>query len=282
MAALWSAQARRDGASIGFVPTMGALHEGHIDLIRRALQGHDRVVCSIFVNPLQFTNEEDFARYPNRLAQDQELLAAAGCHALFKPQRVDLFQDFVLQAYDLGGLDAYWEGPSRPGHFQGVVNVVQRLFSFVRPDSALFGEKDRQQLAIIQHVAQHERWPERILACPTLRASDGLALSSRNLRLNTIERQRATALYKALQAAAETAFKASVEETTRAGTTVLGNLLGGGVDYFGIAHPRTLVPLIEWGDLEEAVAVVAAQVGPVRLIDNLTLTRGERPSERAT
>lgn len=280
--ALWSAQARREGASIGFVPTMGALHEGHIDLIRRGLRGHGRLVCSIFVNPLQFNNDEDFARYPNRLEQDINLLRAAGCHALFLPQQKDLFQDFRPHNYDLNGLDADWEGPSRPGHFQGVVNVVQRLFSFVRPDSALFGEKDRQQLAIVQHVARDQRWPERIIACPTVRAQDGLALSSRNLRLDPLERRQATALYRALQAANDTAFKTSVGDTIRAGMAVLGNALGGGVDYFGIAHPRTLAPLIEWGELEEAVALVAAQVGPVRLIDNMTLRRGERLSERAT
>lgn len=269
----WSARGRSTGATIGFVPTMGALHEGHLDLVRRAKAVHGRVVCSIFVNPLQFNNVEDLARYPQRPAEDRALLEEVGCDALFTPQKEELFAAFTPATYDLGGLDRHWEGPLRPGHFQGVVNVVERLFFHVRPDAAFFGEKDRQQLAIVQHVARQLRWPERIVPCPTVRAPDGLALSSRNLRLNAGEREQATVLYKALQAVNNLAFKTSVEEARSEGERLLRAGLGDRSDYFGIAHPETLAPLEDWGQLTEAVALVAAHVGPVRLIDNLTLRR---------
>lgn len=252
---------------------MGALHEGHLDLVRRARAACDQVVCSIFVNPLQFNNAEDLARYPHRPAEDQALLEAAGCHALFTPNKGDLFIHFTPNAYDLGGLDAHWEGPARPGHFQGVVNVVERLFFYVRPDAAFFGEKDRQQLTILQHMARTLRWPERVIPCPTVRASDGLALSSRNLRLSATERQQATLLSKALNAMEAIAFNAPVAEAVRAGLDVLNAEPGISVDYLGVADALTLEPLQGWGDSAEAVALIAAQVGPVRLIDNMTLAR---------
>lgn len=252
---------------------MGALHEGHLDLVRRAKATCDKVVCSIFVNPLQFNNPEDLARYPKQPAEDQALLEGAGCDALFSPTKQDLFSGFTATKYDLGGLDAYWEGPSRPGHFQGVVNVVERLFFHVRPDSAFFGEKDRQQLAIVQFVAKDQHWPESIVPCPTVRTADGLALSSRNLRLSETERQQATVLSKALQATRSHAFKVPVKRSLAAGLDLLLAEEGVQVDYFGMAHPETLEPLEDWGELYEAVALVAAQVGPVRLIDNMTLYR---------
>lgn len=252
---------------------MGALHEGHLDLVRRAKATCDKVVCSIFVNPLQFNNPEDLARYPKQPAEDQALLEGAGCDALFSPTKQDLFSGFTATKYDLGGLDAHWEGPSRPGHFQGVVNVVERLFFHVRPDSAFFGEKDRQQLAIVQFVAKHQHWPERIVPCPTVRTADGLALSSRNLRLSETERQQATVLSKALQATRSHAFQDPVAVSLAAGLDLLQAEEGVQLDYFGVAHPDTLEPLEEWAELSEAVALIAAQVGPVRLIDNMTMYR---------
>jgi len=252
---------------------MGALHEGHLDLVHRARAVCDRVVCSIFVNPLQFNNPEDLERYPRRLDEDRSLLESAGCDALFAPLKEALFEEFVPFKYDLHGMDAFWEGPSRPGHFQGVVNVVERLFFHVRPDSAFFGEKDRQQLAIIRAVAEHDHWPEEIVPCPTVRAPDGLALSSRNLRLNDRERAQATVLHEALMAAAKAAFKVSVPRTIEQALGVLATEPAVVPDYFGIAHPETLEPLEEWNGLDQAVALVAAQVGPVRLIDNMTLQR---------
>lgn len=269
----WSAQARRKGHTVGFVPTMGALHEGHLDLIHRAKATNGAVVCSIFVNPLQFNNPEDLERYPRQLERDSAMLEQAGCDALFAPNKEDIFAGHTRTTYDLGGLDDHWEGPSRPGHFQGVVNVVERLFFYVRPDQAFFGQKDRQQLAIIANVANALHWPEVIVPCPTVRASDGLALSSRNQRLDPIQRKEATVLYRALQHVADHAFVAPVRDLHQHVVAMLGASPAVELDHFGIAHPETLAPLEDWGDLQEAVALIAAQVGPVRLIDNITLTR---------
>lgn len=269
----WTASVRKNGARIGFVPTMGALHEGHLDLVHRANAVCDHVVCSIFVNPLQFNNPEDLEHYPRQLDQDRALLEKAGCHALFAPEKEAVFADFLPRKYDLGGLDAYWEGPSRPGHFQGVVNVVERLFHYVRPDEAFFGEKDRQQLTILRHVARTHHWPESIIPCATVRSPDGLALSSRNARLDPAERIRATILYRALNVAAVEAVRSSVEGARKAALATFAQEPTVSVDYFGIADVDTLEPLAEWGVRTTAVALVAAQVGPVRLIDNLTLVR---------
>ena len=182
---------------------MGALHEGHLRLVEQARNDHGRVVCSIFVNPLQFNDPRDLERYPRRLEADRSLLERVGCDALFAPKEADLFHGSNPVTYDLGGLADHWEGPSRPGHFQGVVNVVERLFFHVRPDAAYFGEKDRQQLAILRYVGAMLRWPETIIGCATVRAPDGLALSSRNLRLDPNERVQATALHRALTAAGD-------------------------------------------------------------------------------
>ncbi len=269
--AQWSADARKGGHRVGLVPTMGALHAGHMDLVRRALDRCGRVVVSIFVNPLQFDKAEDLANYPRRVEADLALLERSGCHAVFLPEAKDLFAGYVPRTFDLGGLDLHWEGPSRPGHFQGVVNVVERLFHYARPDDAFFGEKDRQQLAIIGHVTQALLWPEHIVACPTVREADCLAMSSRNLRLSAQERQQATVLYRALQSAAAMALHASMEQTRQAALVVLAQEPAVRLDYFGIAHPGTLEPISEWTGLDEAVALIAAYVGPVRLIDNVTL-----------
>ena len=268
-----SALARRSGATVGFVPTMGALHDGHIDLVRRAGAACDLVVCSIFVNPLQFNDPKDLARYPRQVEQDSALLTKAGCSVLFLPDQAELYAGHRPMEHDLGGLDHHWEGPSRPGHFQGVVNVVERLFFYVRPDRAFFGEKDRQQLTIIRHMARVLRWPEHIVSCPTVRADDGLALSSRNQRLSKEEREQATVLNRALRTAADLAFRTPVEAVHAAVSDILATEPAVVLDHFGIADTDTLEPLDRWGDRTSAVALIAAQVGPVRLIDNITLVR---------
>lgn len=267
------AKARRSHARIGFVPTMGALHEGHLGLIDRARTTCDVVVSSIFVNPLQFNDPKDLERYPRRPEEDAHMLKTAGCDLLFTPEKEGIFANFQPRKYDLGGLDLYWEGPSRPGHFQGVVNVVERLFFYVRPDEAFFGEKDRQQLAILQYVARSERWPEKIVPCPTARESDGLARSSRNMRLNAEERKEASLLYKALRMAADRAFSAPVADLHQAVTEFLSTSPIVELDHFGLADPRTLRPIEEWNGHDQAVALIAAQVGPVRLIDNILVNR---------
>jgi pantoate--beta-alanine ligase len=273
-AAAWSAAQRRQGALIGFVPTMGALHSGHLALVAEARRQCDRVVASIFVNPLQFNNPEDLERYPRQPEADARLLEAAGCDLLFQPDNEDLYRGISPLRYELNGLDLHWEGPSRPGHFQGVVNVVERLFHYVRPDRSFFGEKDRQQLTIIRYIARTLHWPTSIVPCPTLREDDGLAMSSRNQRLGPADRARAPLLYRALKAVADNAFRIGVEDARQAGLDVLAADPEIRLDHLGIAHPETLVPITQWDRLDRAVALIAAQVGPVRLIDNLELHRG--------
>ena len=252
---------------------MGALHGGHLALVERARSATGAVVCSIFVNPLQFNDPQDLARYPRRPVEDRALLEAAGCDVLFAPLKEDLFQDFVPREHDLGGLDRYWEGPARPGHFQGVVNVVERLFFHVRPDRAFFGEKDRQQLAIIRHVAKTGHWPEEIVPCPTVRAEDGLALSSRNQRLTDAQRTSATVLHKALRMVARMAFRSDIRDIHEAVARMFTDVPGVVLEQFGVAHPDTLEPMDDWGKEDEVVALIAARVGQVRLIDNVTLVR---------
>lgn len=270
---VWCAGQRRKGRGVALVPTMGALHAGHLALVHTARKGGNAVAVSIFVNPLQFNNPNDLAHYPRQLEQDRALLADAGCDLLFAPDKEGIFAGFTPRTYDLAPLDQVLEGPSRPGHFQGVVNVVERLFFYTRPDVAYFGEKDRQQLAIIQHAAAAHRWPERIVGLPTVRSAEGLALSSRNQRLSPTERTTALALYRSLQAAATVSFKGTVAQAEQAGRETLAAEPGVVTDYFAIAHPRTLQPIADWDGLDEAVALVAAHVGPVRLIDNITLRR---------
>jgi pantoate--beta-alanine ligase len=252
---------------------MGALHEGHIALVRTARERGKALASSIFVNPLQFNNPADLAHYPRQLDADRRMLEEAGCDLLFAPEKEDIFSDFTPRRYDLAPLDEVLEGPSRPGHFLGVVNVVERLFFYIRPDVALFGEKDRQQLAILKHAARNERWPVRVEGHPTIRANDGLALSSRNQRLSPTERAMAPVLYHALKAAEGLAFNAPVADAVAAGLRILASEPSIQLDYFTIVHPETLQPLSEWHGLDEAVVLVAAQVGPVRLIDNITLRR---------
>lgn len=252
---------------------MGALHEGHLALIASAKAQCGTVAASIFVNPLQFNNLEDLEKYPRQPERDQAMLEDAGCDMLFCPSAQDIYHNFTARTYDLGGLDGILEGASRPGHFQGVVNVVERLFHYVRPNSAFFGEKDRQQLAVIRHVARQQHWPLQVIGLPTLRSVDGLALSSRNQRLTADERALAPLLHQALQVVAAMAFKHPVSEAQRAGTSLIESQKAFTLDYLSIADPATLRQLADWQGLDEAVALVAAHLGPVRLIDNITLRR---------
>lgn len=201
------------------------------------------------------------------------MLQEAGCDLLFIPGAEDLFAEFTPKDYDLGGLDRVMEGTSRPGHFKGVVNVVERLFHYVRPDLAFFGEKDRQQLSIIGQVAASLHWPVLIIPQPIVRAGDGLALSSRNQRLSPEQRQLAPLLHQALLAVRSAAFRRSVDEARNCGLRVLAGADDIVLDYLTIARPDNLQALDNWDGVEKAVALLAAQVGPVRLIDNIELVR---------
>jgi len=252
---------------------MGALHEGHLELVNQARRNADSVVASIFVNPLQFNDPNDFKAYPSRPEEDREALERTGCEALFLPLRDELFSGFTPKHYDLGSLDTHWEGPNRPGHFQGMVNVVERLFHFTRPDFACFGQKDWQQLSIIQWVTKNMRWPVEIMPCPTVRESDGLALSSRNLRLSPEERSKAPVLHRALTELAQTAFDLSLADSLEVGRRVIATEPSLELEYLGIADPETLDPLEHWPNGGSAIALVAARLGAIRLIDNLRLER---------
>lgn len=252
---------------------MGALHEGHMSLINRAKQECGSVVCSVFVNPLQFNNPEDLAKYPRQLDKDRTMLEEAGCDAVFVPLADHLYAGHSPRTFDLEGLDSKLEGASRPGHFQGVANVIERLFHFVRPDAAFFGEKDRQQLAVIRTLTAGERWPVRIVGCPTLRETNGLAMSSRNQRLTAEEREKASVLFRALACVLDRSFKVPVEQARVAGLAVLDEVPEVRLDHLEIVDSTTLDLLQDWGERTEAVCVVAASIGPVRLIDNITLRR---------
>lgn len=252
---------------------MGALHQGHLHLVHEAMAQCGAVAVSIFVNPLQFNNKEDLKHYPRQLEQDLGLLRATGCHMVFIPTELGIYQDHRVRTYDLAPLDEVLEGPTRPGHFQGMVNAVERLFHYVRPDRAYFGEKDRQQLCILQHVAREHRWPELIVPVPTQRASDGLALSSRNQRLTVEERSVAPLLHASLQAVADKAFSVPVAEARQAGLDLLAKEAAFRLDYLELAHPQDLRPISSWEGLDEVLVLVAAQLGPVRLIDNILVRR---------
>jgi pantoate--beta-alanine ligase len=272
-AAEWSAAQRRAGRTVGAVPTMGALHAGHLHLVDQARAGCGAVIASIFVNPLQFNDPEDLRKYPRDPEGDAELLRKAGCNALFMPTAEAIYAGHRPRTYDLGGLDAGWEGAARPGHFQGVVNVVERLFHYMRPDRAYFGEKDRQQLTIIRHVAGSLHWPEHIVPVATVREPDGLAMSSRNQRLAPADRARAPQLYQALQAVARNAFHGTVAEALAAGRQVLEADRAIHVDHLAVVGTTDLRPVEDWAGVREAVVLVAARIGEVRLIDNITVHR---------
>ncbi len=268
--------ARKEGMRVGFVPTMGALHEGHLSLVRAACARTDIVVASIFVNPLQFGPEEDFEAYPRPLDADLAALAAEGVEIAFTPSAAAMYAPDAQVAVEPGPLASRWEGAMRPGHFVGVATIVAKLLSIVRPDLAFFGEKDYQQLKILERLVIDLDLGVGIVACPTVRESDGLALSSRTVYLSPAERAVAGAVPEALEAAAaalawgerrgealEAAMRDAFEQRA-AGTGVAAAL-----DYAAVVDPQTLEPLETVGT--EARALIAARVGRTHLIDNCPL-----------
>jgi pantoate--beta-alanine ligase len=266
----WLAGKRSMGKSLGFVPTMGALHKGHLELVDIARRENDINGCSIFVNPIQFNNPEDLTRYPRTLDSDLILLEKAGCDLVFVPSVEEMYPEPATKKFDFGLLERVMEGAHRPGHFNGVAVVVEKLFSIFRPDRAYFGEKDFQQLRIIESLVKMENIPVEIVPCPTFREADGLAMSSRNRRLNADERAAAPGIYQALVFARDHAKKIPVPELKKICTAML-ETRGFRVDYFEIAEPVNLQPVEDWGDAQGAIACVAAFLGNVRLIDNIIL-----------
>lgn len=262
---------RREGRSIGFVPTMGALHEGHLQLIREARQQHDEVVVSIFVNPTQFDDPADLAAYPRVEASDAEAAAKAGADLLFAPAAAEMYPDGFATTVHVDGPSARLEGASRPGHFDGVATVVCKLLNIVGADIAYFGQKDAQQLAVIRRMAADLNVPTEIEAVATVRDPDGLALSSRNARLSSADRERALALSRALRAAAATVAggRTTADDVLAAARAEFAER-GVEPDYVELVDPETFTPLPAVDG--DALLAVAARVGDVRLIDNQPLT----------
>ena len=271
------AQARAEGKQIGFVPTMGNLHAGHVSLVQIAAQRADFVVASIFVNPLQFGAGEDLDKYPRTLAADQEKLLAAGCHLLFHPDVAEIYPHGMGEQtrVSVPGVSEGLCGASRPGHFEGVATVVTKLFNMVQPDLAVFGEKDYQQLAVIRALVQDLNMPIQIIGAPTQRADDGLALSSRNGYLSAAQRAIAPALYRGLQAIAEE-LRHGARDYARLVDSAQAQQRAAGFapDYLEIRNAVTLRPAQI--DDRHLVILTAAQLGSTRLIDNLVV---ELPSQ---
>ena len=261
------ATAKASGKTIGFVPTMGALHEGHLSLIRTAKEHCDTVVVSIFVNPIQFNNPEDLRTYPRTLEADCEKLQTVGCDMVFAPSAEEMYPEPATETYNFGELEAVMEGPQRPGHFAGVATVVHRLFNIVEPKKAFFGEKDFQQLAIIQSLVKQLSLPVEIVPCPIVRADDGLALSSRNMRLSAEARKIAPQIYATLKNSVERSHTASVDEVKKYAIDTLVSLKVFEPEYFEIVNDTTLQPIKDWSEAQGVVGCIAVWLDGVRLID---------------
>lgn len=263
--------AREAGASIGFVPTMGALHEGHLSLVARSRRETDFTVMSIFVNPLQFGPNEDLSRYPRPVDEDERLAEAAGVDLLFRPEVEDMYPSGRTVTVNAGPLGAGWEGASRPGHFDGVLTVVAKLLNIVEPDTAIFGRKDLQQAALVRALVRDLDFAVSVIVAPIVREKDGIAMSSRNRYLNEEDRKRATLLSRALRAIRDTysSGERSVERLERSGTDVLASDPSVKVDYLAVIDAATFAKPAAATD--ESAAIVAARVGNTRLIDNMQL-----------
>jgi len=267
---------RQAGQRIGFVPTMGALHDGHLQLVRAAAAANDVVVVSIFVNPTQFNNSDDFRLYPRLPEADAALLAPAGCTALFLPSVEEMYPSPAVLRFDFGALERVMEGAHRPGHFNGVATVVSKLFHLGRPHRAYFGQKDLQQVAIIRQLVADLSFDLELVVFPTVREADGLAMSSRNRRLTPEERTVAPRLYEALSQAAELVrtgaepamVQAAVQEYLVATPAIT-------LEYLEVVDAQTLQPLSDPWEQQMPVALcLAAHLGDVRLIDNIVLSEG--------
>ena len=253
--------------TLGFVPTMGALHNGHVSLIKKSTEENDYTLISIFVNPKQFNNSEDLKQYPRTLDADLTLLEGLINCVVFAPDEEELYpKNDGFIPMELGSIGRVLEGAFRPGHFEGVVHVVHNLFRLVEANQAYFGQKDFQQLAIIRLLTKHFGFQTRIIACPTVRESNGLAMSSRNMRLSEKERQDALIIIETLRLVASSKSKHSIQDTLVAARSLFeqGSL---SLEYLAIVDPETLHELTEWQ--ENQICCIAAHCGSVRLIDNL-------------
>ncbi|HZL10396.1 MAG TPA: pantoate--beta-alanine ligase [Prolixibacteraceae bacterium] len=263
---------QKEGLSIGFVPTMGALHSGHLSLVEKAGQQTGFVVVSIFVNPTQFNDKGDLERYPRDLQKDVDLLSSTSCQLVFAPEPQEIYPEPDTRQFDFGLLEQVMEGKFRPGHFNGVAQVVSRLFDIVQPDKAFFGQKDFQQVAIIREMVRKLKLPVEIVSCQIVREADGLAMSSRNMLLNPEERRNAVHISATLLEATNKTRELSVEELC---SWVVKRINGNNylnTEYFEIVNAVTLQPLTSWYESCEKVGCIAVQCGNIRLIDNIVFT----------
>lgn len=263
---------KKQGYSIGFVPTMGALHHGHLSLIQRAKAENVSVVASIFVNPKQFNDINDLKRYPKPIEKDMDMLIRAGVDYLFLPEERDIYyQDYLDIEIPLGGLDLILEGEQRPGHFQGVVKVVKRLFEIIKPNRAYFGQKDFQQTVVINHLV-NQFFPElKIVVCPIIRESNGLAMSSRNAQLSHIEREKSSFIYKSLLKLKERSNFKSLDECLQTTAKYLSSIDGVTLEYLNAVNGDNLKLVNNLNDADYIVVVVVVKFGGVRLLDNVII-----------
>ncbi len=267
----WTKKCRTEGKRIGFVPTMGALHEGHISLVGRSLKECDLTLVSIFVNPIQFNNTEDLEKYPRMMDQDLCKLKEIGCDVVFAPDVEEMYPEEVSKEYNFDGLDSLMEGKFRPGHFNGVAIVVNRLFSICMPHKAYFGEKDFQQLAIIKKMVALDNLDVEIVPCKTVREADGLAMSSRNLRLNAEDRAKAPLIYKVLSQCKHDLETMSPKEALTKARAFFDNHKDFELEYIELVDFHNLRTIEDAEKVDEMVVCIAARLGGVRLIDNVII-----------
>ncbi|MBQ3238942.1 MAG: pantoate--beta-alanine ligase [Bacteroidaceae bacterium] len=263
------AAARAEGKSIGLVPTMGALHEGHASLVQRSVAENDVTVVSVFVNPTQFNDKGDLERYPRTLDADCALLSSLGANYVFAPSVEEVYPEPDTRVFDFAPLDKVMEGVYRPGHFNGVAQIVSKLFMYVEPDRAYFGEKDFQQLAIIREMVRQLGFNLQVVGCPIVREKDGLALSSRNTLLTPEQRITALAISKTLFASLDYAKLHTLTETKQMVEQAIAGTEGLELEYYEVVDGNTLQPVASWDDTDYIVGCITVYCGKVRLIDNI-------------
>lgn len=266
---------QKANAKVALVPTMGALHNGHLSLIEIAQKHAEIVVCSIFVNPTQFTDPKDLEKYPRPLEHDIKMLTDAGCNFVFMPTVKEMYPNFPIPEdwhIDLGDAEFLLEGEFRKGHYQGVTQIVKKLFDAVEPDIAFFGQKDFQQVLMIKNMVTYFNLPVEIVSCPIIREDDGLAMSSRNIHLSATDRKNALILNKALQFVKDNFTKLNLNDLLTGAKSMINDTNGVELDYFTVADGETLLP-VKSKTVKNPVALVAAKVGETRLIDNMLLNQ---------
>lgn len=262
---------KQSGNKIGFVPTMGALHSGHISLLEIALKENEVVICSVFVNPTQFNDPKDLEKYPRPIEKDTELLEKAGCSILFLPEVEDIYGDNTPWTHTFGELENIWEGAMRPGHFKGVGQVVFKLFNIVKPDNAYFGQKDFQQTLIIKRLIQDFNLPIELHICPIIREKNGLAMSSRNIRLNDAEHIASGKIYEALMSVKNGIDNQELdfESLLAKANAILQSIPSLHLEYMDLVNPETLQKVLKINQNDKLLMIIAVKFGTTRLIDNM-------------